>query len=123
MDLSGEMEAAGGAGAGTEVPKMDKYKRYYLLHADEKKAKMSARYHSNPEVIRKREERERLKAEKEAAKAAARAAGKLKTKEEREKERIEKLALAVATSKKPKEELAALVGGGLEEFLRRGNSE
>jgi hypothetical protein len=120
MDLSGET-AAGGAGAG--APTMDRYKRYYVLHADERRAKATIAYHSRPDVINRKEERERLKAEKEAAKAAARAAGKLKTKEEREKERLEKLAFAIATSKKPKEQLAALVGGGLEEFLRCGKSE
>ena len=119
MDLSGELEAAGGAG----VPKISKYERYYALHIEERRAKARAAYHLRPDVIRRKEERERLKAEKEAAKAAEREAGKHRTKEEREKAHQEKLAIALATSKKPKEELAALVGGGLEDFLRRGSSD
>jgi hypothetical protein len=120
MDLSGET-AAGGAGA--EAPTISKYERYYALHIEERRAKALAAYHSRPDVIRRKEERERLKAEKEAAREAAREAGKLRTKEEREKLRLEKLALAIATSKKPKEELASRQGGGLEEFLRRGSSD
>jgi len=106
---------------------MSRSSRYYLLHAEERRKEALARYHSNPEVIRRREERERLRAEKEAAKHAAkeaeREATKARKKEEREKARQEKLALAIATSKKPKEELAALVGGSLEEFLRCAKTE
>lgn len=122
MDLSGET-AAGGAGA----PTMSRSSRYYALHTEQRRKEALERYHINPEVIRRREERERLRAEKqaakEAAKAAAREAAKAQKKEEREKAHLEKLAIAVATSKKPKEELAALVGGDLEEFLRRVKTE
>jgi hypothetical protein len=121
MDLSGELEAAGGAGAG--APKISKYERYYALHIEERRAKALAAYHSRPDVIRRKEERERLKAEKEAIKAAAREATKAKKKEEREKARQEKLALALATSKKPKEELVTLAGVGLDDFLRRGSPD
>ncbi len=71
---------------------MTRNQRYHALHREERKAKAAERYNSNPEVIAKREERERKKAEKEAEKEAKRL--------EREKQREEKLALALATRKK-----------------------
>lgn len=77
----------------TEVPptiKITKNSRYYQLHAEEIRKK----YHTNPEVIRKREERLQRKAEKEAEKEAARI--------ERERMKEEKLKLAIQTSKTKK---------------------
>jgi hypothetical protein len=76
----------------SEVPsvKITKDSRYYQLHAEERKRK----YHTNPEVIRKREEREKRKAEKEAEKEAARA--------ERQHIKEEKIKLAIQTSKAKK---------------------
>jgi hypothetical protein len=73
-----------------DVPKMPRHQRYYALHREEKLAK----YHNNPAVIAKREERERKKAEKEAEKEVKRL--------EKEKVRLEKLALAEATKQKLK---------------------
>ena len=49
----------------SEVKKMTPAMRYYALHRDQKKAKDLERYHNRPDVIAKREERERKKAEKE----------------------------------------------------------
>lgn len=66
---------------------MTKYQRHYALHRDQKLSK----YHNNPIVIAKREERERKKAEKELEKET-----KL---QEKEKIRLEKLQLALATKK------------------------
>ncbi len=68
--------------------KMNKDNRYYQLHREEKLSK----YHNNPEVIRKREERLKKKAEKEAELEKKRL--------ERERLKKEKLALAIATSQK-----------------------
>ena len=73
----------------TEI-KINKDMRYYHLHREEKLKK----YHNDPEVIRKREERLKKKAEKESEKEAKRI--------ERERLKQEKLALAIATSQKKK---------------------
>ena len=45
----------------TEEKEMNKHQRYYALHREQKLSK----YHSDPDVIAKREERARKKAEKE----------------------------------------------------------
>ena len=66
--------------------------RYYLLHRDEKNAKALERYHTNPDVIAKKMEREHKKAEKEAEKKAKVA--------EREKKQQERIQLAMETQKK-----------------------
>ena len=75
--------------------KMTPEQRYYYLHREEKIAKDLARYHSRPDVIAKKEEREKKKADKEAEKDAKRI--------EKELIRQEKLKLALATKqiKKP----------------------
>lgn len=79
---------------------MNKYQRYYALHREQKLSK----YHNDPEVIARREERERKKAEKEA---------EIETKQaEKEKKRQEILQLALATKKPVKKS-----DGGLTEFL------
>ena len=74
------------------MAEMNKYQRYYALHRDDKLSK----YHNDPEVIAKREEKERKKAEKNAEE---------RTKQQ-EKERIrqEKLQLALATKKSNKKQ-------------------
>lgn len=66
--------------------------RYYRLHAEERKAKSREKYNSDPEVIRKREEREKKRLEKEAEKEIKRI--------ERDEKAKAKLDLALATSKK-----------------------
>jgi hypothetical protein len=79
---------------------MNKYQRYYALHREQKLSK----YHNDPEVIARREERERKKAEKEAEKEIKQA--------EKEKKRQEVLQLALATKKQVKNS-----EGSLTEFL------
>jgi bisphosphoglycerate-independent phosphoglycerate mutase (AlkP superfamily) len=79
---------------------MNKYQRYYALHREQKLSK----YHNDPEVITRREERERKKAEKEVEKEIKQA--------EKEKKRQEVLQLALATKKSVKKS-----EGGLNEFL------
>ncbi len=76
---------------------MNRNKRYYALHREECNALRLARYHNNPAVIAKREERERIKAEKEAIKQA-----------EKEKNRQNAIQLALATRKVPKNMLVHL---------------
>jgi hypothetical protein len=93
--------------------------RYYRLHAKDEIERVKSYYHSRPDVIAKREERERRRAEKGIAKAATKEEEKERKRQEREKLRQERLALAIATSRKPKEELKELVGAAtLDEFLR-----
>jgi len=84
-----------------DAAKMPRHQRYYALHREEKLAK----YHTNPEIIAKRQEREQKKIEKEAEKEVKRL--------EKERIRIEKLTLAIATKQKSKPE-----GGGLDSILQ-----
>ncbi len=81
---------------------MTRNQRYHALHREERIAKALEKYHNNPEVIAKKEERERKKAEREAEKEAKKAAEKEAKRLEKEKKREEKLALALATRKNPK---------------------
>jgi hypothetical protein len=89
------------------TPEMPRHQRYYALHRDEKLARDKERYNNNPEVIAKREERERKKAEQEAEKEAKRI--------EKERLRQEKLALAIATKQNKIKS-----GGGLDAILGEG---
>lgn len=85
-----------------DAAKMPRHQRYYALHREEKLAK----YHTNPEIIAKRQEREQKKIEKEAEKEVKRL--------EKERIRIEKLTLAIATKQKSKPEMS----GGLDSILQ-----
>ena len=69
--------------------------RYYYLHAEQQRAKQREKYNNDPEIIRKREEREAKKVAKEVEAE--------KKKLEREQKRLEKLALAEKTSQKKSE--------------------
>jgi hypothetical protein len=80
----------------TEEKEMNKHQRYYALHREQKLSK----YHSDPDVIAKREERARKKAEKEAEKTVKQA--------EKERKRQETLQLALATKKINKQSNDAL---------------
>ena len=84
---------------------MPRHQRYYALHRQEKLARDKERYNSNPEIVAKREERERKKAVREAEAELKRL--------EKERIRQEKLALAEATKRKFKEKPE----GGLDTFL------
>jgi hypothetical protein len=75
---------------------MDKHKRYYILHREEANARRLARYHNNPDVIAKKEERERKKAEKEAQKVLEKQAKVL----EKARKHEELVQHALATKKK-----------------------
>jgi septin family protein len=89
-----------------DMAKMPRHQRYYALHRDEKLARDKERYNSNPEIVAKREERERKKVAKEAETELKRL--------EKERIRQEKLAFALATKQKSKTEggsLDAILGG------------
>ena len=88
-----------------ETQKMTSEMRYYYRNREERINKVKDKYHNDPEVIAKREERERKKAEKEAEKEAKRL--------EKERIRQEKLALAETTKRKLKEKSE----GGLDSIL------
>jgi hypothetical protein len=96
-----------------DVQKMTPEMRYYYRNRQEKIAKDLARYHNKPEVIAKKEERERKRAEKGILKAAEKEAEKEAKRIEKERIRQEKLALAEATKRKFKEKPE----GGLAGFL------
>ena len=87
-----------------DAAKMPRHQRYYALHREEKLARDKERYNSNPEIVAKREERERKKAVREAEAELKRL--------EKERIRQEKLALALVTKQKSKTE-----GGGLDGIL------
>lgn len=68
--------------------------RFYRLHRDEQLAKKKLEYQNRPDVIAKREERERKKAEKESAKKDKQ--------QEKEKKLQQRVAIAVETKRKIK---------------------
>jgi hypothetical protein len=96
-----------------DAVKMPRHQRYYAIHREEKLLKDKERYNNKPEVIAKREEKERLKAQKESEKKAKKEAEKALKQQEKEKVRQEKLTLALATRQKNKKE----VSGGLDVVL------
>jgi hypothetical protein len=88
-----------------EEKKMTRNQRYHALNREQRCAKRMERYYNSPEVIAKKEERERSKAEKELAKRAEQEAKKAEKRAEKERARQEVLQLAIATRKvtKPRE--------------------
>lgn len=96
--------------------KMTKEQRYYALHREQKIAKDLERYHNRPDIIAKKEERERKKAEKGEQKAKKSMEEKELKRQEKERIRQEKLQLALQTSHKYKK-TNQLSDGALTEFL------
>jgi hypothetical protein len=66
MDLSGELDLSGNTT--TDTTKLTRNQRYHLLNREVRLQKQHEKYINRPDVIAKREERERKKAEKEAQK-------------------------------------------------------
>jgi len=93
-----------------EETKMTRNQRYHALNREARCAKRMEIYHNSPEVIAKREEHARKKAERELAKKAEKEAKEAK-KAEIERIRQEKLQLAIATRKQAK------ISGVLDIFL------
>jgi len=87
--------------------------RYYYRNREERIDIVKGRYHNNPEVIAKKEERERKRIEKGSMKQAEKEAEKEAKRIEKERIRQEKLALAESTKRKFKEKPE----GGLDTFL------
>jgi hypothetical protein len=99
--------------ADEDANKMTPATRYYRLHRDEQLAKKKEEYNNSPEIIAKREERERKKAEKEAQREAQKEAERELKRIEKERILQEKIALAKATKRQFKEKS----GDGLGAFL------
>ncbi len=89
-----------------EVPQLTRYQMYHALNRDKRINYQLERYHNDPEVIAKREAREKAKAEREAQKELKRL--------EKERIRQERIKIALASRKKP---IKASEEGGLESFL------
>jgi hypothetical protein len=66
MDLSGELDLSGNTT--TDTTKLTRNQRYHLLNREVRLQKQHEKYINRPDVIAKREERERKKAEKEKEK-------------------------------------------------------
>ena len=79
-----------------EQENMDKHKRYYILHREEANARRLIRYHNNPKVIAKKEEREHKRGERELEKELKKQAMLLERVIKREEARQH----ALATKKK-----------------------
>jgi hypothetical protein len=92
-----------------ETQKMTSEMRYYYRNREDKIEKVKARYNNNPEVIAKREEKERKRAEKGAEKLLEKEAKRI----EKEKKTQEKQVLAEATKRKFKQKSE----NGLDAFL------
>jgi hypothetical protein len=78
--------------------------RFYRLHRDEQLAKKKLEYHNRPDVIAKREERERKKAEKETERALAKLAEKAAKQAEKDRKVQERVEIAIKTKRKIKKE-------------------
>jgi hypothetical protein len=53
-----------------DIPKLTRNQRYHYLNREKRNTKALEKYHNNPEVIAKREAREKAKTEREAEKKA-----------------------------------------------------
>ena len=100
------MDVSGTAICGAGEIKITRKQRWYALHREEELARAREEYNSRPDVVAKREEKEKKKAEKDAIKQAEKEVNKEKKRIEREERNREKnkvkLELALATSKKKK---------------------
>lgn len=84
----------------TQEIKLTRHQRYYALHRADKLSKENEKYNTNPEVIAKREERERKKAEKAAEKEAKKEAEKEAKRQEKEEKWKKTLDMTLALQKK-----------------------
>lgn len=76
--------------------------RFYRLHRDEQLAKKKLEYQNRPDVIAKREERERKKAEKKSENALTKLAEKAAKQAEKDKKVQERVEIAIKTKRKIK---------------------
>lgn len=115
MADSENIVAAAGAGTLVERVKITPAARHYRLHREEQLARKKEEYNNRPDVIAKREAREKLKAEREAEKKAKKDAEKEVKRIEKERIRQEMIAVAIATKRRLKEKS----GGDLDLVLDR----
>ena len=76
----------------TQEVKLTRHQRYYALHRADKLSKENEKYNTNPEVIAKREERERKRIAREAEQEVKR--------QEKEIKRKKALEISLAIHKK-----------------------
>lgn len=88
--------------------------RFYRLHRDEQLAKKKIEYENRPDVIAKREAREKRKVEKEAQKASSKEAEKAIKMQEKQKKVEERIAVALKTQRKFKKTNETLLAPSLE---------
>jgi hypothetical protein len=82
-----------------DANKMTRNQRYHLLNRETRLQKKREQYNNDPQVIAKREERERLKAEKEAEKIAMKDAEKEAKRQQKQLELQEKIKIAAETKR------------------------
>jgi len=88
--------------------------RFYRLNREEHLAKKKAQYDARPDVIAKREEKERKRVERDAIKAAKKEEEKAAKRAEKEKKAKELVLVAEQTRRKCKTKPAAAFLGGEE---------
>jgi hypothetical protein len=93
----------------TQEIKLSRHQRYHALNREKRISYQLQRYYSNPDVIAKREERERNKEKNAAEKEARKAAEKEAKQQEKKRKQDERTALALATKKVPKAALTSTV--------------
>lgn len=93
-----------GMADGADNIKLTRNQRYHLLNREERNRAHREQYNNNPDVIAKREEKVRKKAEKEAEIKAKKEAEKELKRQQKQLELKEKIELALATKRprKPK---------------------
>jgi hypothetical protein len=79
--------------------KMTRNQRYHLLNRESRLQKQREQYNNDPEVIAKREKREKEKEEKEAQKKAQKEAEKEAKRQQKQLELQEKINLAAETKR------------------------
>jgi hypothetical protein len=102
MELPTEQDMSGNAT--TDITKLTKDQRYHLLNREVRLQKQHEKYINRPDVIAKREERERKKAEKEAQKQKEKEERVLQRRMQTQLALEEKIKLAAETKRvrKPK---------------------
>ncbi len=96
-----------------EEVQLTRHQRYHALNREKRISYQLERYYNNPDVIAKREERERKKAEKAAEKEAKKAAEKEAKQQEKKRKQDERTALALATKKVPKAKVDSFLAENL----------
>jgi len=86
--------------------KMTRNQRYHLLNRESRLQKKREKYNNDPDVIAKREEKERKKEEKEAERKAQKEAEKEAKRQQKQLELQEKIRLAAETKRPRRKEVS-----------------